>query len=226
MIDRSPDVSGEVACSTLVDTPLGVLTVEVGHRGAARHARSGLVATASGGRRETWSTVASDIELLVTPYEDAVRERDHPVAGSWGVVVSVTAVEPLPPLEVRAFLPDGQRGEPAFGQYLACYDFESPDWALSLGGPADDLFVEQATSGGLPAAWAGQFSDVEETGFGFFQRTPNELCWLFPGLPAGSTVSTHVAVAWTPNRSNALTATWLAVDVASAFLEAASEHGG
>ncbi|WP_448612863.1 hypothetical protein [Modestobacter sp. URMC 112] len=159
------------------------------------------------------------------PFDGLPYLPQYSVTASWGAVVDISAREPSPPLELVASLDGGASGEPAFGQYLACYTFETSQWVLSVGGPDDDLFELQVEEGVLPSDWRGLIRDAADppTGYGFFSRRPDELGWSLPPVPPGATVTTHAAVAWTPQGDESDVATWYAVPTSAEQLRHASQ---
>lgn len=177
----------------------------------------------SGVTRWQWHDLAGlRVHLLLTPFPTAWPHLvvEAAVGALWTWEAEVDSQEVL----LGAALP--VPGDPATGERLEAFEYETAEWLLAVGGPDTDALAIEVGAGGLPGSWAGLVvPERPDTEFGAVGLPSGELSYRLPPMRAGERARLHLAVAWRRNDGNEdqAVAPWFAVDTdPEALLEAAA----
>ncbi|MFS0699050.1 HEAT repeat domain-containing protein [Cellulomonas sp. 179-A 4D5 NHS] len=202
-----------------IATPLGPLALRLTCGGVPLGVPSASSVLPSGARTARWDDVGGlTIDVLVVPYSYDSVLLEHPRCTCWGIEWRLHARIDTGTIRVHAQLSDGMEGVRGGGWHLAATLFADPDHALAVGGPAHDAFDDELVAGLQAPSWRGSFSGQTPPSYGA-EANLRGLGWLLPGLRAGESAATHVAVAWTrlgPEKAD--DATECAVDITRASL--------
>lgn len=180
-----------------IATPLGPLALSLTCGGVPLGVPSASSVLPSGARTARWDDIGGlTIDALVVPYSYGSDLLEHPRCTCWGIEWRLHARTDTGTIRVHAQLPDGMEGAHGGGRHLATTLFEDAEYALAVGGPEQDAFDDELAAGLQAPSWRGSFSGQAPPYYGT-EPHPRGLGWLLPGLRAGESASTHVAVAWT-----------------------------
>lgn len=207
-----------------IATPLGPLAVALTCGGVPLAVPSATSVLPSGARTARWDDVGGlVVDALVVPYSYSGDLLEHPRCTCWGIEWRLHARADTGPVLLAAQLPDTAEGVPGGGWHVVTTEFEDADHALAVGGPGYDAFEDEIDAGLQPSSWRGSFGWQKPGGA---QSEPRGLTCALPGLLAGESAATHIAVAWTRlGPEKAVDATGWAVDVTRAGLRQDAQIG-
>ncbi|GEA86741.1 HEAT repeat domain-containing protein [Cellulomonas cellasea] len=229
LVDDPDDVVRDLArahSAERITTPLGPLALSLTCGGVPLGVPTATSVLPSGARTARWDDVGGlTVDALVVPYSYDSDLLEHPRCTCWGIEWRLHARVDTGTIRVQAQLPDSMEGVRGGGWHLAATQFEDAEHVLTVGGPEQDAFDDELAAGLHAPSWRGSFSGRTPPYHGS-EANPRGLGWLLPGLLAGESAATHVAVAWTrlgPEKAD--DATEWAVEITRATLRRAAGVG-
>jgi hypothetical protein len=178
-----------------IGTPLGPLALSLTCGGVPLGMPSAASVLASGARTARWDDLGGlTVDALVVPYTWESELLGHPRCTCWGIEWRLHARADTGPVQVTAQLSGYDEGVPGGGWHVATTEFEDDGHVLAIGGPQCDAVEDELDAGMHAASWRDQFDGSTQYGA---RSTSRGLTWLLPGLRAGESAATHVAVGWT-----------------------------
>ncbi|MFJ9691969.1 hypothetical protein [Kitasatospora sp. NPDC101183] len=209
-----------------VDTPFGPLTFTTTLDGTTLPpVPDELFALPGDGRTlARWTTHATTVELLLTPYDAALDpEVWSPLIASHAAVWRVETRSALAHVRFTAtlprHLPEGADASYDGGQSLAAVTVEDERVKLSIGGD-DDVALCEAAGSTTPRHWAPLVDEAYErtnTSWGIDYGRYHGITWRLPPLRPGDHCELPVVVAWSDAADDTAN-TWYAVTASSSYL--------